>query len=302
MKAQVQLGMTLLAVVVALGKVGAAEPNRAVLSPPVPPVVSLRSPVDSFRVLLLLPASERRANLASRTPEVQQRLIEKIREYQALPPDERELRLKATELQWYLKPLMVIPATNRAVHLDSVPESLREMVVARLEQWDKFPPAVQQMMLTNQVGPGYFVGGSAARLPPAPPSPHFVLRQRSAERFHQLFELTPGESAKVLASLSEAERRQMEKTLEAFNRLTPRQRKQCVASFAKFADLPADERQEFLRNAERWAQMPAAERQAWRELVSMVPKLPPLPELTRQSPPPLPRDIKRRTPATTNGG
>ncbi|MGC3961368.1 MAG: DUF3106 domain-containing protein [Verrucomicrobiota bacterium] len=264
-----------------------------------PPAAIVRSPVETFRALLVMPAADRKAQLAARPPEARQRLLDKIREYQSLSPEERDLRLKATELQWYLKLLLTAPATNRVTQLESVPENLRDMVAGRLKQWDALPPALQQLMLTNQAGPEYFVRHSATNLPPLPPD---FARNRLVERYNRLFELTAEEKAKVLATLSEAEQRQMEKTLQSYKQLTAQQRAQCIRSFAKFATLSAAERQEFTKNAERWAQMPPAERQAWRELVSTAPNLPPLPELTIQRPP-LPPDMKQRPSVpSTNGG
>jgi hypothetical protein len=281
---------------------GCAQPNPVVTALPLPPLAPLRSPVESFRTLLVLPAAERRAQLATRPADVRQKILDKLREYQDLTPDERELRLKATELRWYLKPLMTAPATNRPAQLALIPESLREMVAIRIEQWDKFPAAIQQLMLTNQVGPGYLASGSAVEFPP---SPRNAIHKQLQDRFNRLFELTPGEKEKVLATLSDAERQQMEKTLAAFAQLTPIQRKQCLVSFAKFANLSPGERQEFLKNVDRWAQMSAAERQSWRDLVSIAPKVPPLPVLTRKPPPmPPPAGNPRVTPGafSTNGG
>lgn len=276
-----------------------AQTNRVLPAPPTPPVPVLKSPVDSFRTLLVMPSAERRAQLASRPPEVRQKLLDKVQEYQALSPEERELRLKATELRWYLQPLMRSPATNRPAQLEMIPDSLRDLVAVRITQWDKMPPAIQQMMLTNQVGPNYLVSGSPTNMPPLPMA---KIRGKLQERFNQLFELTPAEADKVLATLSEAERRQMEKTLAAFEKLTPAQRQQCVVSFSRFASLDGGEQQEFLKNAERWAQMTPAERQSWRELVSNAPRLPPLPELTRKLQSlPRPPHKPAGTPST-NGG
>lgn len=267
--------------------------------PPVPPVAIVRSPVETFRALLVMPAADRKAQLAARPPEVRQRLLDKIREYQSLSPEERDLRLKATELQWYLKQLLTEPATNRGAQLESVPENLRDMVAVRLKQWDALPPGLQQLMLTNQAGPEYFVQHSATNFPPYPPG---FIGNRLVERYNRLFELTAEEKEKVLATLSDAEQRQMEKTLQAYQQLTAPQRAQCVRSFAKFAAFNAAERREFTKNAERWAQMMPAERQAWREVVSTAPMLPPLPELTIQRPP-VPPDLKKSQKAfTTNGG
>jgi hypothetical protein len=286
-----------------LVNLSSAQTNRATMLPPSPPLPVLRSPMDTFRTLLVMPAAERKAQLARRPANVRQQLLEKLREYEALAPDECQLRLRATELRWYLEPLMTSAPTNRAAQLAVIPEALRAMVATRIGQWDKFPPKIQQMMLTNQAGPGYFVSGPAVELPP---SPQGVIHKHLQERFHRLFELTPGEQEQVLATLSDAERRQMEKTLDAFTKLTPGQRRQCLISFAKFANLNPNERQEFLKNVDRWTQMSAAERQSWRELVSTAPKVPPLPFLSQQKPP-LPPKLPptRPKPAgtfTTNGG
>jgi hypothetical protein len=292
-------GFALLLALTATSLPTLAATNGAGERPPVPPLPQLRSPVESFRTLLVMPSAERRQYLSSRSPEAQTKLAEKVREYLALPAEERELRLMATELQWYLKPLLSSGSTNRASQLELIPENVRPMVQARLAQWDKIPPGMQRLMLTNQHGAEYLVGGSSTRVPPSPAD---AMHKRLRQQLDRFFELTQGEKEKVLATLSDAERRQMEKSLAAYANLTPRQRQQCLASFARFAGMSAAEQQEFLKNTERWAQMSATERQAWRELVSTVPKLPPLPVLTRKQPPPLPNDSKQRTRATTNGG
>jgi len=279
---------------------GAPAQTNHPSAPPMPPAPTMKSPVDSFRALLVLPSAERREQLASRTPEVRQKLLAKIQEYQALSPEERELRLKVTELRWYLQPLLKSPATNRVEQLTLIPENLRELVATRLAQWDKFSASLQQMMLTNQAAPNYIVTGSPTNLPPLPPV--VKLRERMNQRFNQFFELTAPEKEKVLTSLSDPERRQMEKTLVAFEKLTPDQRQQCLISFSKFASMNAEEQQEFLKSAARWSQMSPEERQSWRELVSTAPKVPPLPNLTRKFPPLPPNPLKPVAGPTTNGG
>ena len=278
----------------------AADTNAPSSAPPVPPVPTMKSPVDSFRTLLVMPASDRKALLSTRSADVQQRLVEKIREYQALTPDERELRLKATELRWYLKPLMAEPSTNRANQLKLIPENIREMVASRIEHWDKLSPAIQQLILTNQHGATYITLGPP--MPPGVPSPAGKIRTSIQQRFNQLFELTPSEKEKILATLSDAERRQMEKTLESFGKLTIQQRRQCVTSFTKFAGMSPGERTEFLKNAQRWSEMSPAERQSWREIVSAAPKLPPLPQITIKRPPLPVNPHKVPAAVTTNGG
>lgn len=274
-----------------------ADTNHVSLTPPLP---KLRSPVDSFRVLLALPTAERRQYLTNRTADVQARLMDKIREYQTLTPEERELRLTITELRWYLLPLMNAPATNRPAQLALIPPGPRELVATRLQQWDQLAPPVQQRLLTNQQTANYFPRVAPEPKLPVPPADQ--IRRKLQGRFNQLLELTAGEKEKVLRSLSDAERRQMEKTLAAYEKLSPGQRQQCLRSFSRFATMSLAERQEFLKNAERWSQMSPAERQAWRELVSSAPTKPPLP-VFKLPKPPVPRSPNRPVPSVvTNDG
>jgi hypothetical protein len=275
---------------------GSAATNQPSATPPLP---VWHSPVESFRRLLVMPNAERKEYLESRNTDFRNRIVEKIREYQKLTPEERELKLKATELRWYIEPLLKVSPTNRPAELAGIPAGIREMVVARLQQWDRLSPAVQQSLLTNRHGATYIASVATTN---SPPSPVDAMRRAMAARFERLFDLTPAEKQAVLSSLSEAERRQMEKTLAAFQQLPATQRRVCILSFKKFVGMNADERQDFLKNAQRWSQMSPSERQAWRELVSTAPNLPPLP-IVAVPKPPLPVDPRKPAPApTTNGG
>ncbi len=80
-----------------------------------------KSPVDFFRQLLAMTPDERDDFLTNRPPEIRARILGKVAEYEALGPNERELRLRATELRWYLMPLLQEPPTNRTVRLAQVP-------------------------------------------------------------------------------------------------------------------------------------------------------------------------------------
>ena len=271
-----------------------------------PPVPLLSSPVDSFRELLAMTREERKQALAARQPGIQKRILAKVREYLSLKPDERELRLRATELRWYVVPLLNTPATNRAAQLIFIPPELRKPITDRIAQWDKLAPAHQKELLENELTGRCFtqLEGSTREqrtniLAGISPERCAQLeagmvrwgalseqqRRKTCERFDQFFELTPREKEKALKTLSDAERQQMGKTLRTFEKLPKTQRELCVRSFEKFAGLSLAERQFFLKNAERWRLMSPAERQAWRELVAQMPEWPPMPPL---SPPPLP--------------
>jgi len=241
----------------------------------IPPIPKLQSPVNFFRQLLAMTAIERNNSLTNRPPEARKKILAKVREYQALGPDERELRLRATELRWWLTPLLRVPAASRAARLAQVPEDLRGLVESRLTQWDLLPPPLQGEFLASDQALHYFARVEVTNQVAATPQQEEIGRQ-----FNQFFELTPAEKRQTLKTLSAAERAQMEKTLRTFETLPLQQRLICLRNYAKFAGMSAAERAEFLKNAERWSQMSPAERQTWRDLVAHVPKWPPLPPAT----------------------
>lgn len=256
---------------------------------------------------------QRRQALTNRPVESQQRILAKLGEYDALRPEERELRLRVTELRWYLLPLLSLPPTNRTAELVRVPADLRKLVAARLEMWDVVPPPWQTQILDDDRATQlYFqleISTPKQReklLEPLPPQRRAEVeagfnewvrlsaadRQKLLDRVNQFFDLTPKEKTKVLATLSGAERQQMEETLRTFERLPRLQRIQCIQSFVKFASLGPEERSQFFKNAERWQAMTPAERESWRKLVREVPLLPPLPP---EDGPPRPPNVPPRS-------
>ena len=262
-----------------------------------PPMPSLKSPVEFFRTLLAMSPVERRQTLTNRPPEVRSRILAKLREYESLDPNKRELRLRATELQWYLEPFMSEPKADREARLAIIPEDIRKLVQDRLTKWDVLPAPIQEEMLNDEMASRYF-----AQIELNPTNKDVVLRGISPERrakleagldrwrnlspaerdatlqrFNSFFELTLQEKEKALNTLSEAEQHQMEKTLEAYEKLPEDQRKQCLRSFEKFTRMTLADRQEFLKNAERWKLMTPAERDSWRTLVRFAPLQPPDP-------------------------
>ena len=270
---------------------------------PVPPLPLARSPISFFRELLAMNAAERKQALTNRSPESRTLILAKVREYESLKPDERELRLRVTELRWYLRPLMTAPATNRAAQLAAIPEprpQIGRRPVAGMGQaaaggakgavgQRSHPPLPCRNRRPHRraaaADPQEHPAGAPRRCWKRASTSGMRCPRTSAskmlDRFNQFFELTAPEKEKALKTLSEPERRQIEKTLRTFGSLPPDQRAQCIRSFAKFASLSLDERQQFLKNAERWKLMSPGERQAWRELV-------------RSLPPPLPPDCRRR--------
>ena len=271
----------------------------ASIMPPPP-----QSPVTIFRQLLAMTAKERQNYLTNRPPEARDRIMAKVREYLALGPDERELRLNATELRWYLLPLLRESPTNRDSRLAQVPDNLRDLAKSRLEQWDALSPQSRQEFLDNERTLEYFSLMNSTNAAPVTGIQHGPTdaeqarwqalsedeRRNISAQFNRFFDLTQVEKQKTLSTLSDAERAQMEKTLQSFDKLPLAQRAQCIRAFKQFAGMSPADRTEFLKSAERWSQLPPKERQAWRDLVAQVPLWPPLPtvNITPPLPPPVP--------------
>jgi hypothetical protein len=287
------LGVELIALAQAPASVVASEVN-------VPRPITLRCPVEFFRELLAMEPQEQEKALVNRAN--RKEILAKIAEYQALrerDPNQCELKLKATELRWYLQRVMEVPAAGRPGLLAGVPEKDRKLVEVRLRYWESLPVAVQRQLQTNEIARGYFSLPPEQRNPeaPMPTDPLFLMpgeqRQKILASFARFFDFTSEEQERVLRTLSEPERQQIEKTLKHFEQFSPARRADCVHWFGKFENLTPEERQQFLKNAERWKVMTPAERQEWKNLVGTLAIMPPftpdldLPPLPTSSPGPL---------------
>ena len=254
---------------------------------------------------------ERTKALADRPEESRKRILAKIREYQSLRPDERELRLKVTELGYYLRPLMRTPATNRAAQVALIPAGYRELVQVRLVKWDKLTPTAQQKLLQNEVAiraltevtnvvstnmssirsvPLQNTISNWNRLSPKE-------QKELSENYDYFFQLKPVERQKAVKILSKVEQAQIALTLRKYKNLSADQRAQCIQSFEKLATMSPKERQQFFKNAERWEIMTPKERDDWRNLVETAPMLPPTTSL-----PPVPQTVptSHNQPLATN--
>lgn len=254
----------------------------------IPPPILPPSPVDYFRKFLAMSPQQLQIALAHKSPKVRERILGKVNEYAALDPDDRELRLRATELRWYLMPILQAASDQRSAQVALVPSDIREIVQSRVEEWEMLPPPMQQEFLDNEHIAGYFAGLNTTNDEsgaPAPSDPELSRwnafsedqRQAMIGQFNDFFNLSQDEKQKALGELTDAERKQMDPTLRTFGKMSADQRAQYIRAFRKFNKMSPEERAVFLKNAQRWSKMTASERQAWRDLVAHVPQWPPLP-------------------------
>ena len=296
---------------VVIGQAQVPSPAPSSKRFPVMPPAPAQSGIAYFRELLSAKPEEREKLLAGKKTEHRQVLERGIRDFEALPPNERETRLRTMELRYHFTMMVRMPATNRTERLKLLPENLRPLVEDRLKYWDGLSPAEQKEALEKERESRIFIGvsGPGSKLREIPlngQASNQVMqieqqlvrwqslpegrRDQIQKNFTTLFELSDEEKAKaqlLALPLSPDERELMEKTIADFKKLPVAARELCVRNFPKFAELSPQERRQFLFNAQEWQKMTSDDRQTWRKLVGKVPRLPPLPPGLGQ--PPMPK-------------
>ncbi len=253
------------------------------------------SPVDFFRHLLKLEPTSRDRALTTKSPMVREFLLKRVAEYESLAPNEREFRLKATELRHYLRPLMDSPIGDRVAQLRKVPIHVLPLVQQRLAQWDKLSPATQREVLENEwmlhavlrFGQGdASVQIALSQVPEEKRSSienqiaawkgiPSVRQQEILGRFSQFFALNQVEKNRVLQQLPELQRDRLAPTLRGFENLSPEQRRACLIALQRFSAMSSEQQQMFMKNAELWRGLSDVEKHTWRRVVSDFPPLPP---------------------------
>ncbi|MBL6763615.1 MAG: hypothetical protein ISQ14_01565 [Verrucomicrobiae bacterium] len=290
--------LSLILLLIAL-PVGAATP----LPPhPLTDPGTYRSPLEFFRKLLVMDVPARDAELRKLSPGSRAALQGKIAEYAALSPGERELRLRATELRYFLRPLLGIGSELRGRAVAVMPEEFRALVAARLDQWDRLDAATRKAILDNEwmllgvlrIGPQFAataVSAESARGDATALQERLrawqglsVAKQAELlERFNRFFSLNAREKEQVFERLPEYQRIKVFATIEEIRELPEGERLACMDALRRFVDMNAIERATLIRNAELWRGLSGTERQAWRMVVQKFPPMPPGIEM-----PPLP--------------
>jgi hypothetical protein len=267
------------------------------------------SPVEYFRGILGMTPEQRECALAGKPPAERKVILEKVREYEALPPDVREARLRQTDLHWHLITLMRMGPKERAEHLKQISPLDMPMVMSQLHQWDELPDGTRRALLAN----AQFIETYVEWQVSSPSDQAEILNKLSANRrayfvnelsrwqslpgdqrselcaqFQRFFVMTGSEQKQTIGTLSDVERQQMEQALRAYVDLPPAQRQRCIDSFGKFATMSPEERAQFLQNAAKWDAMTVHDRQLWRTLVGQLPPMPPPPPGMPPMPPGFP--------------
>lgn len=270
-----------------------AQPPAAPVAAPAAqssPLPILPPPLAFFRELLAMTSAQREQRLARTPPEKRERLLAKVNEYESMTPQAREQSMMVTELHWYLQQLLQKSPTNGAIQLAQVPESYREIVSDRLNQWKILPPPLQQEVLAHESTRDFFLLGprTAVNIPPQiipPPLRHELVvldgmspgqRRQVYVNFQSFFDLSASEKQAVLDALPPAERQQAEKTVAGLDRLPREQRDQGLRALGELAGSTEERRRQLFDNIGRWNQLSAEEQRTWLKLAGLLPPLPPI--------------------------
>ena len=239
--------------------------------------------------------ADREQALAKKKPAARKVIEERLKEFDALSPDQRRARLRLMQLQEQLLPLLQAPASNRGQLLVFVSKEDQPLIEQRLRSWDKFSPEVQRLVLENEMVMRYFLTGqattiaglttNASKLPPAAGTNMLAQikkwreltpdQQRQAyDAFNDLFGLPEKERDKVVGSLQSqtpVDHATVENFVKEFQKLPPAEREKRMLAFQKFSSMTAEQRARFLENAGRWQAMSEADREAFRTMLKDIP-------------------------------
>ena len=150
-----------------------------------------KTAADTFRELLAMNPGERAQALAGRSEFNRKYLINRLSEFEALPSEERELRLMQLELNCHLPDLMKLAPANRTKRMAAVPPDLRPLIEERLRQWDRLPENVQCSVLDHQTTANFFLRVRPGQVlsTSVPPLPGNEKVSQAAESVNRIFEL-----------------------------------------------------------------------------------------------------------------
>lgn len=200
--------------------------------------------------LLRAPVTERAARLSHAPAEDRALLEERLRAWDALPPEARARLLESSETLHHFVQNPGAEPSRLTNALATAPPGTRADIERQFARWSSLSETE---------------------------------RAQRAAAFQDFFGLTETQRAKAIDQLPDSERILIEKTLERFARLPEAERLRCIAGFEKLSSLPPTERDEFLRGASRWQALAPEERALWRRIV-LRPNPPPLPPIPIPTP------------------
>jgi hypothetical protein len=301
---------SVIGLVVIVAAAGSQTPSPTPPAAPLPPVAASASAVtDLWRRVLAMDDAQREAFISSKPAASQAFLRSKVQEFLVLPPEKREMRLRALELRAYMLPLMRLPAPARAQQIEQLPSDKRSDVKKRLLTWDIMPPQLQKDVLENEAAIRLVMESgnrNASReelLAAVAPARRAEMetnlirwneispaqQDQMVSNFERYFGQPLEERGKALRTLNEGDLAIITPTLNKLERMPDGERDRVLDGIRKFKSLPPAAQKDFVRAAAKWQAMTDKDRQLWRQLVTTIharsgpPMPPPIPRATSEN-------------------
>jgi hypothetical protein len=254
------------------------------------------SPVEKFRLLLEASSSELKAELDAYPEETRSKISVKIAEYRKLSVENRRQKLTATELRWYLPPLLNVDQDTRDFHLKKLEPGLAEVIHQRLMTWDSLPEDLKSSSSKSSLIIGHLskapslnpplptpsasgTVASAPKLPKVPGTSVSVnaaapVSQERLQRLKAYFEMNQEAKNATLKDASLMSDSIFMSRLNWLETMPDQLRERVLSHLIRFQELSAEEKKDFGRSIKTWNRLPQPEKEALRNLVKKTPPFP----------------------------
>lgn len=235
---------------------------------------SSHSPISKFRTILNWSPEERSQFVKKQPANVQRILERKIMEYEALSESQREFRLIATELHFYLDPLLVGNRNIDPSAVQEVPPHLRKYIDQSVGFWNRIKPAHRDLLLAKKEAVSYLISISSRlydleKLMPKP-APEW-------DNLYNFLQLPHNKQLSFMKAYQIKPSIEMEKLLVAFQGLEDEEKRNCAHAFVCYLSFPNNLKTQFVDGLAEWSQKKPSERSIWREIASKYPRIRPVP-------------------------
>nr|MBI1231025.1 hypothetical protein [Cytophagales bacterium] len=232
------------------------------------------SPIEHFRFILNLSSEDLEKYIVRQKPHVQAILRKKVEEYASLSIAEKDFRLRATELHYYLDSLLEHNSTVSLASLPPLPESLREEIMRAVHFWNNLSNAQRDLLFTKKATISYLVSLSSENAPPMP-----VNRPAMSSEWANLYHFLqlPYEKQKdFLGSHKLNKAPKMQKVLEAFSKMSMDEKERSANALVCFLSFPRDLQDRVSDGLTHWNSLDPSERTVWREIAGRSPTIVPM--------------------------
>lgn len=232
------------------------------------------SPISKFRTLLEWTPEERTQFVKKQPANVRQILERKILEYESLSDSQREFRLIATELHFYLEPLLI---DNRDIDISTVqdiPDHLRKYIDQSVAFWNRIKPAHRDLLLAKKEAVSYLISISSRlydleKLMPKP-APEW-------DNLYHFLQLPHKKQLSFMRASGIQPSPEMSNLLKAFQGLEVEEKRNCAHAFVCYLSFPDQLKTRFVDGLAQWSEKKPSERSIWREIAGKYPKIRPVP-------------------------